>query len=99
MIQLPCERGTIYPFGGDRLAVEVDGRPLTARAIAAIPGVTLHQDGASEKTFVFPIELFERVAAVVRPRKQRRCHLTGEQKREAGERLKAYRFSREVTQS
>ena len=27
MMQMPCERGTVYPHGGDLLAVEVKGTP------------------------------------------------------------------------
>ena len=29
-MQLPCERGVVYPHGGDLLAVEVEGRRVTA---------------------------------------------------------------------
>jgi hypothetical protein len=54
LMTLPCQRGTIYPFGLDRLAVEVGGRPDTANRLAAIPGVRLHQEGDRERTFVFP---------------------------------------------
>jgi hypothetical protein len=74
MMQLPC-RGkgvTIYPFGGDRLAVEVDGRPGLVKKLVAIPDVELLQDGDGEKTFLFEVALFGPVAAVVRPRKRRR---------------------------
>jgi hypothetical protein len=74
MLQMPC-RGkgvTVYPFGGDRLAVEVDGRPGLAKQLVAIPGVELGQDGDGEKTFLFEVALFEAVAAVVRPRQRRR---------------------------
>jgi hypothetical protein len=38
--------------------------------LAGISGIRLHQDGDGEKTFVFPIELFEEVARVVRPRRK-----------------------------
>jgi transcriptional regulator with XRE-family HTH domain len=40
MLRLACRgRGvTIYPFGGSRLAVEVDGRPGLAKQLAALPG-------------------------------------------------------------
>jgi hypothetical protein len=72
MMQIPCERGIIYPFGGDRLAVEIDYRGPTARAVGALPGVVLHQDGDREKTFLFPLALFDKVAALVQPRKRRR---------------------------
>jgi hypothetical protein len=74
MMQLPCRgRGvTIYPHGGDRLAVEVDGRPGLIKKLAAIPGVVLLQNGDGEKTFLFKVALFGPVAAVVRPRQRRR---------------------------
>lgn len=89
-MEIPCERGTIYPHGGNDLAVMVDYRPITARKLAAIPGVVLVQDGDQEKTFVFPVELFKTVAKAVKPRRKRR--LTAEQKQKAAERLKAFRF-------
>ena len=74
MLQLPCRgRGvTIYPFGGDRLAVEVDGRPGLAKKLTGTPDVEPWQDGDREKTCVFDVARFEAVAAVARPRK-RRC--------------------------
>jgi hypothetical protein len=74
MLQLPCRgKGVcIYPHGGDRLAVEVDGRPGLVKQLLAIPGVELWQDGDREKTCVFDVARFEAVAAVARPRK-RRC--------------------------
>src|SRR5262249_27981437 len=73
--------------GGDRLAVEIDYRPMTARRVAEIPGVELWQDGDHEKTFLFHIDLFPAVAAIVRPRKRRRRALPPEQLKAGGERL------------
>lgn len=87
---LSCERGTIYPHGGDLLAVEVDGRPITAKKVAALPGVVLHQDGDHEKTFLFHVDLFEQVAELVKPRKRR--HLTDEQRAAAAVRLAEHQF-------
>src|SRR5437868_7136193 len=81
-MQLPCAgRGvTLYPHGPDRLAVEVDRRPGVARALAALPGVTVTQDGGfgGEMTVTFPLERFAAVAAIVRPRRRRK--LTPEQR-------------------
>jgi hypothetical protein len=70
--------------------VEVDGRPITARQLAAIPGFVLWQDGDAEKTFVFPVALFETVAALVKPRKRRR--LSAERKAKLEESNVAFRF-------
>jgi hypothetical protein len=79
-MQLAGRKGIIYPHGGDRLAAEVDGHPGAAKALAAVPGVTVHQDGGwgGEMTFVFHVHLFGRVAEILRPRRRRR--LTTEQR-------------------
>jgi hypothetical protein len=67
---IPCRFGTIYPFGEGLLAVDVEHHPKKASQLAGIPGVRLHQDGDGEKTFLFPVDLFEKVARVVRPRRK-----------------------------
>src|SRR5262245_65154194 len=79
MMQIPCTgRGiTLYPHGGTLLAVEVDGRWHLARRLREM-GLTVHQDGDREQTFLFDVADFDRVAEVVQPRKSRR--LTEEQK-------------------
>ena len=40
-------------------------------------------------TLLFPLSLFEAVAAIVKPRKRRTCSFTDEQQRINGERLRA----------
>jgi hypothetical protein len=70
MMLILCQRGEIYPYGGDLLAVDIDGRPVTARRLAK-PGLRLVQDGDNEKTFVFPVEQFAQVAKIVKPRRCR----------------------------
>jgi hypothetical protein len=70
--QIPCRGGiTIYPVGGDDLAVECDYHRYLAKRLAAIPGVVCTQDGDHEKTFRFAAELFDQVAAVVQPHRRR----------------------------
>jgi len=73
MMQVPCQgRGvTIYPYGGNSLAVEVDRRPSIAAKLRGIEGLKLHQDGDNETTFLFDVALFEQVAEVVKPRRKR----------------------------
>jgi hypothetical protein len=88
MMTVLCQGGVvIYPVGGDDLAVEVDHHPGLARQLQDIPGVTSSQSGDHEQTFLFDLGLFDRVAAVVKPRKKRKCPLSREQQREAGLRL------------
>jgi hypothetical protein len=86
---IPCRLGTIYPVGGDRLAVEVDYHPHVARKLAALPGAALTQNGDREKTFTFPAALFDQVAAVVRPYRRRR--VSEAQRQAAREALARYR--------
>ena len=94
LMQLPCRgKGVcIYPHGRDRLAVELDGRPGLAKKLAGIPGVELWQDGDGETTFVFPVDRFTEVAAVVKPHRRRR--LSAEQRAELAARLLAAKTSR-----
>jgi hypothetical protein len=40
-------RVTIYPHGGTTLAVEVNHRQVVARAVMALPGARVHQDGGT----------------------------------------------------
>jgi hypothetical protein len=84
MMTMSCRRGTIYPYGGNLLAVDVDGHPITARRLAEL-GLRCTQDGDAEKTFVFPLERFEEVAALVLPRKRRSS--------ETADRLRSFRFT------
>ena len=65
-----CQRGVIYPWGGDLLAVEVVGRRPTVKRLAAL-GLKQIQDG-DESTFVFDVMKFDDVAAIVKPRRRRR---------------------------
>jgi hypothetical protein len=92
MMQLPCAgRGvTIYPHGGNTLAVEVDYRPGVCRQLDAL-GLQLHQDGDGEKTYLFDVSRFDEVAAIVKPRKRKR--LSPEQRAECAERLARVRPS------
>jgi hypothetical protein len=70
MMQIPCEGpgATIYPYGGTTLAIELNRRFQLANRLKALPGVTLYQDGNTEKTFLFDVSLFDQVAAIVSPR-------------------------------
>jgi hypothetical protein len=87
---IPCRSGAvIYPYGGDLLAVEIDYHTHLAKRLAAIPGVRPHQCGDGERTFLFPVELFDQVAKLVKPRLKRR--LTPEQRAAGAGHLAAWR--------
>src|SRR5262245_45891867 len=92
LMTVPCRFGTVYPHGGDRLAVEGDGHKNVVARLRRLAGVRLHQGGDREFTFVFHGSLFLAVAALVRPRKRRR--MTEEQRLRAAERLGPWRFQR-----
>jgi hypothetical protein len=89
LMTIPCRGGVIYPHSAGLLAVEIDYRPHLAKRVAAIPGVRLHQCGDGEKTFLFPLDRFEQVAEVAKPRRRRR--LTPEQRAAGAGRLAAWR--------
>jgi hypothetical protein len=90
MMTIPCRWGTIYPQGWEMLAIELDGHPKVAKNVTTIPGIVLHQDGDNEKTFLFPVELFDQVAAVVEPKRVKR--LTNEQRARLVEAGQLYQF-------
>ncbi len=90
MMTIPGRFGTVYPHGGESLAVEIDGHPRIAKQVEAIPGIVLHQDGNYEKTFVFPVDLFDQVAAIVELKRVKR--LTDEQRARLVEAGQLYRF-------
>lgn len=70
MLQIPCRTGVIYPFGGTKLAIELDNHSRTAKRLAKC--CKLHQDGDKEKTFLFDLADFDAVAAIVHPKRRRR---------------------------
>jgi hypothetical protein len=71
MYQIRGSRGcaVVYPHGRDLLAIEVNYRPSVAKRLAALPGVSVHQDGGlkGEMTFLVPVADFAAVAKVIRP--------------------------------
>lgn len=86
-MQIPCAKGiTIYPHSDTMLAVEVNDRNVLAKRIQAVHEIVTHQDGHREKTFLFPPSTFDRIAAIVKPKKRR---VVSE---EQIERLKIYAF-------
>src|SRR5262245_14096623 len=92
MMQIPCREGiTIYPHGGNTLAVELTGHRNLVKRLAALPGLKLWQDGDDEKTFLFDLALFPQVAEIVKPHRLP-PPLSDEQREEVRQRLAKYAF-------
>ncbi len=92
--QIPGRMGTIYPYGGDTLAVEVDYHPFLFARLVRLGFTKVHQDGDHEKTLLFPADKIEEVATIVRSKRRRR--LNPERRQEAIERLARFRIGKEV---
>jgi hypothetical protein len=72
MATLPGRFGLIYPFGRDRLAVEVSDPRIASRVAAALDGAEPHQRGWWFWAFTFPVARLGAVVAVIQPKKVRR---------------------------
>ena len=78
LMTIPCMHGEIYSHGGELLAVATKRRGGISRTIAASPGVTVVQDADDGITATFHVDLFDEIAAIVRPKRRR--YLTAEHK-------------------
>lgn len=88
IMQIPCRKGVIYMHSDTLFALEC--KTFTARLLSRESGVRVWQEGDSEWTLHFGLDLFEKIADVVQPRKRR--VLSESQKAAAIERLKKYQF-------
>ncbi|MCC6126622.1 MAG: hypothetical protein IT426_16800 [Pirellulales bacterium] len=90
---IPCQRGHIFPWGGNRLAASTKTIGPTAKALRVMPGVEVVQDGSDGVTVIFDVGLFDRVAKMLKPWRKR--HLSAEHRRRLTESgvaaLKRYR--------
>jgi hypothetical protein len=81
LMQILCQHGTVDPWDEDHLmACTRRAGPITT-AVKALPFVRVHQDGDDGANVVFPVERFDEVAALMKPRKRR--HLSDEAKAKA----------------
>jgi len=83
--------GHIYPQGGTKLAVSVDGHRGIVAKLKRLPFCQLQQDGTDGATFIFDVAECKRVARVVKPRRRRQ--LSPAQRACLLERGKSSRFS------
>src|SRR5574338_169078 len=70
MMQVPCKYGTIYPHGGDLMAIECDYHGGIVSRLLVL-GLVHHQCGAREHTLLFHVDDWAKVAEVVQPRRRR----------------------------
>jgi hypothetical protein len=77
MMQLPCKYGVIYPYGDDLLAIELTGIQRSLWTRLEDLGCRLYQQGDRERTYLFPVALWQEVFTVVRPKRRRKA--TGRQ--------------------
>lgn len=88
---VPCQRGHhIFPWDESTLAVSLDKAPKTARKLREL-GCEVVQDGDDGTTLTFPLERFDQVARIVKPRRRRR--LSPKQRQRNTERLAKYAFT------
>jgi hypothetical protein len=66
-----CRGGHIYPWGASTLAAATDRPGRAARKLAALPTVSLVQDGSDGVTVLFDVADFATVAKIMRPRRRR----------------------------
>jgi hypothetical protein len=69
---LPGRHGEIFPFGRDRLAVEVSDPRIAQRIAAALDGTEPYQRGWWHWCYVFPVSRLGAIADIIQPRKNRR---------------------------
>ena len=88
LYEIPCRWGTIYPHSDKLLAFE-----CTARQSIPIKLDALGLARRGWDTWLFSVEQFCEVAAIVHPRKRRRCHLSPEELQKRAEKMRPYRFA------
>jgi len=71
LLTIPCRFGHVFPWGGDRLALSTNGRGPTARALACLPFVRVEQEAGDGYTISFPVDRFEEVAQLAKPKRKR----------------------------
>jgi hypothetical protein len=71
MMTLSSRFATLYPVGGNMLAVEVEGRPSIRRQLDGLADCERYLVGERFGSWVFPLRCFERVAVIVQPARKR----------------------------
>ena len=71
-MEIPCENGSIAPWGGFELVACTKTAGPVANRLKAIPFTRVAQDGDDGANVVFGVEHFDVVAKLMKPRRRRR---------------------------
>ena len=71
LLILLCQHGEICPWGGELLAACTKTRGPVANRLLSLPFVAESQDGDDGANVIFPVERFDEVATIMRPRRRR----------------------------
>jgi hypothetical protein len=74
LVTIPCQRGHFYPHSATLIGFASNSRGGTIKRLAAMPGVTVLNDGADGLNLAFPAELFPAVPRMVKPRRRRQLN-------------------------
>ncbi len=68
---LLCRHGHIYPYGPGTLAASTNKRGAVANALTALSCTTVLQDGDDGVNVAFPVDDFDEIAALLKPRRRK----------------------------
>jgi hypothetical protein len=74
-LEIPCANGFIAPWSDSELVACTKTAGAVARKLKALRFTTTAQDGDDGANVVFPVDRFEEVAAIMKPRRRRRLLL------------------------
>jgi hypothetical protein len=94
---IPCKYGHIYPHSDRLLAVWVEGAKIRRSIKAKFPGLECRNwSDNGEAVFLFPPDVFDRIAGIVRPWKRRgRKQLSPDERARLVESGTEYRFRKD----
>ena len=69
---IPCVHGHLCPWSGENLAACTNKAGPVAKALKALLFVQVVQDGDDGANMVFPVEHFDEVAHIMKPKRRRR---------------------------
>ncbi len=69
---IPCQAGHICPGGVGRLMACTDSAGSIAKRLKALEFTIVAQDGSDGVNVIFPVDRFDEVATVMKPRRRRR---------------------------